>query len=90
MKKFAFLAGFAFVALTVFLTYASAAKEKSDKERIVQLEMQVGALNEAVSDLSMDLAGAHQWAMSVNSRLQSLETRGPVAKLRQPVVLLPQ
>lgn len=74
-----FLLGAA-VLFLLFLGIVDAGREKSDKERIVVLEKEVSALNEAVSDLSQDLAGAHAWAGSVNLRLNRLEGRGPVAR----------
>ena len=74
------LASFALALALLGVGGATAAKEKSDKERIEILEKQVSALNEAVSDQGADLAGEHAWAMKVNAVLQQLMNRGPVAR----------
>ena len=80
VRKVNVLAGFALLLGLLGAGQMVASKEKSDKERIEILEKQVSALNEAVSDQGADLAGEHQWALSVNSVLQQLMNRGPVAK----------
>jgi hypothetical protein len=83
----------AILGLMFILGYQLDAADKkalTDKQRITQLELQVSTIQE-------DLAGEHQWAMSVNDalntlddhtnqlnqRLQKVESRGPVARLNR-------
>lgn len=79
MTKFKFSLSFAVLLLVLVLGLGAAEKQKSDKERITVLE-------QVVTGLQMDLAGAHEWAdltnqrvYDLNERLKQVESRGPVA-----------
>lgn len=86
MKNLAITFILVVLGLVCFELDAADQKAKSDKQRIELLEQEVQALRD-------DLAGEHQWANNVNedigvlnertldlnSRLQRVENRGPVA-----------
>lgn len=93
MKKiqFSLLASLALLGwLVLTADFAGAAKEKTDKERIVLLEQKVLAVE-------MELAEAREWAgnannsldeldartQELNQRLRRVENNGPVAKVQR-------